>query len=271
MKSNSVDLIDKRWQECETTLLSVGTDYRIRELLQNLISDWKSEMECDEMKIHWKDQVKKGAPYAKNDIEFASKLCVAIREVEGFRKSVDTLLLVIRALFWTHSRIPTVQQILGPHEFNTFENWYRILGMKSDIVELIDEGWKECATTLLSVGTDCRELLQNLISDWTNDLTKVVKVAEVVLLWGDISPKSVSLRKRDRIGDTSFLRGTRPRGTLVTIDSIAWENLIGSECHSWWQNTYDGHVLKVAVRHAQVDKAVQLPFFNSKDFEPYLQ
>lgn len=53
-------------------------------------------------------------------------------------------------------------------------------------------------------------------------------------------------------------------------ENVAFESVTGSECRTWWEETFPDHVIKDSLRKAQVDHAIQMPTFNIKDFEPVL-
>lgn len=63
----------------------------------------------------------------------------------------------------------------------------------------------------------------------------------------------------------------RDRQEKVTVESLAFESVTGSECRSWWDETPPDHALKNSLRKAEVDHAIQMPTFNIKYFEPVLR
>lgn len=77
------------------------------------------------------------------------------------------------------------------------------------------------------------------------------------------------------ISNSSKSKKVRPRDQTrhdrIIAYTLTWESLSDISCRTLSQDTHKDHNLKMILKHVEVDKAVQTPFFNIQEFDPILK
>lgn len=84
---------------------------------------------------------------------------------------VGTILPLMRALFWTHTQIPTLSAILDPYDISIFKEWYWTATMKNERKDTINKEQEECEEILKDMRDLGGRILQSMVLGWKNSFS----------------------------------------------------------------------------------------------------